>query len=391
MPVNTNRALNIAASLAALLAFLLTGNPVMLFATFAVLFFLLLGAPLVRTLEQRSGIAFDLKPSCEVGGDLSLSISLRRPPVFRSSVELVFECRNVFLDTTVRVPVTLSPAPGVLERFELPLDTSRVGRVSVELVSAQFLDVFGFSSVALGDAEFSASYTVYPAISDIETVARRAWRSAQDGLVFDRYKKGQDLSEVFELRDYHDGDPLRRIHWKLSARFDELMVREPSHPADFDLALGLMIHGRDAELERRGAVVNAAAGMLGTVSRSLLRRSLGHCIVYRNGSALEVDPVESELGFEHALDAVLGTTLPLDVQREARDFTEVQRSHGISKLVLVTDTVQEPLFEGVAALCELTVIFLGTEGGPTVDDSDGYTLIRLSTEALASRVKSLEV
>ena len=148
---------------------------------------------------------------------------------------------------------------------------------------------------------------------------------------------------------------------------------------------------RDVELEGRGAVINAASGMLGTVSRSLLRRSLGHCIVYRNGATLEVDPVESELGFEHAVDAVLGTTLPLDAQRDARDFVEVQRSHGISKLVLVTDTVHEPLFEEVAALCELTVIFLGTEGGLSVDDSDGYTLIRLSTEALASRVKSLEV
>ena len=51
MPVNTNRALNIAASLAALLAFFMKGNPVMLFATFAVLFFLLLGSQLVRALE----------------------------------------------------------------------------------------------------------------------------------------------------------------------------------------------------------------------------------------------------------------------------------------------------------------------------------------------------
>lgn len=389
--MNTNRVLNIVASLAALLAFFLTGNPVVLFATFAVLFFLLLGGPLVRALERRSGIAFDLRPSCEVGGDLSLSISLRRPPVFRSSVELVFECRNVFLDTAVRLPVTLSPAPGAIERFELPLDTSRVGRVSVELVSAQVFDVFGFSSALLDSAEFSASYTVYPVISDIETVARRAWRSAQDGLVFDRYKKGQDLSEVFELRGYRDGDPLRRIHWKLSARFDGLMVREPSHPADFDLGLGLMAHGRDAELEERGVVINAVAGMLGTVSRALLKRSLGHCVVYRNGSVLEVDPVDSELGFERAVDAVLGTTLPVDAQREARAFAEVQRLHGISKLVLVTDSVQEPLFAELAALCELTVIFLGAEGDLSVDDSDGYTLIRLSAEALSSRVKSLEV
>lgn len=42
----------------------------------------------------------------------------------------------------------------------------------------------------------------------------------------DGYTKGQDSSEVSEIRPYQKGDRIQRIHWKLSARTGELMVKE---------------------------------------------------------------------------------------------------------------------------------------------------------------------
>lgn len=41
---------------------------------------------------------------------------------------------------------------------------------------------------------------------------------------------GNDPSEVFEIRDYKEGDKLQRIHWKLSSKKDKLMVKEFSDP-----------------------------------------------------------------------------------------------------------------------------------------------------------------
>lgn len=375
----------------ALAAFVVSGDSAMLFAALVVLCFLLLGGPIVRAIARRTDVSFELKPSCQVGRELMLDIEVERPAFLRGSIELVFECRNVFLGTTVRVPVTLSPAQGKVERFALPLDTSRVGRISVELVSARVVDLFGFSTAPFHEAEFAASYMVYPEVSDIEAIAHRANRAAAGGFVFDRYRKGQDLSEVFELRNYRDGDAVRQVHWKLSARFDDLMVREPSHPADFDLAVGFAVHGRDNGLDERAAVINASAGVLVSVCRALLKRSLGHSVVYRNGDALEIDPVESQLGVDGMLDAMLGTTLPIDAHSDARAFAALQRVHGITKAVLVTDVIREPYFEELAALCDLTVIYLGAEGGLTVDDSGRYVLVRISAEAATSRVKSLEL
>ena len=43
---------------------------------------------------------------------------------------------------------------------------------------------------------------------------------------------GSDTSETVSIREYADGDSMRSIHWKLSAKTDDLLVREPGFPVD---------------------------------------------------------------------------------------------------------------------------------------------------------------
>lgn len=45
-----------------------------------------------------------------------------------------------------------------------------------------------------------------------------------------RAKPGGGFADNYELRGYHSGDSLKNIHWKLSSKQDELIVREPSLP-----------------------------------------------------------------------------------------------------------------------------------------------------------------
>ena len=43
-------------------------------------------------------------------------------------------------------------------------------------------------------------------------------------------KSGGGFSDYYELRQYQSGDSLKNIHWKLSSKYDDLIVREPSVP-----------------------------------------------------------------------------------------------------------------------------------------------------------------
>ena len=45
-------------------------------------------------------------------------------------------------------------------------------------------------------------------------------------------EKGNDRSEVFDIREYHDGDNIRDIHWKLSSKREFMVLKEFSKPLE---------------------------------------------------------------------------------------------------------------------------------------------------------------
>lgn len=52
-------------------------------------------------------------------------------------------------------------------------------------------------------------------------------------------KAGGGFSEFYELRKYQSGDSIKNIHWKLSSKHDDLIVREPCSPIYKKLAVKL--------------------------------------------------------------------------------------------------------------------------------------------------------
>lgn len=59
-------------------------------------------------------------------------------------------------------------------------------------------------------------------------------------------KKG-GFTEEYELRNYQKGDSLKNIHWKISARYDQLIVKEPSTPVYRPLVLKPVITNKPLE------------------------------------------------------------------------------------------------------------------------------------------------
>ena len=54
------------------------------------------------------------------------------------------------------------------------------------------------------------------------------WKYDQNSDIYAEDRSGIDQSQTYELRDYRSGDSLRSIHWKLSSRSDNWIVREGS-------------------------------------------------------------------------------------------------------------------------------------------------------------------
>ena len=75
---------------------------------------------------------------------------------------------------------------------------------------------------------------IYPMVIRLSESVRSF---AGDAEVYDSLRSGTDAGETLKLRPFQKGDELKNIHWKLSAKEGELIVRENSMPKGCPVAV----------------------------------------------------------------------------------------------------------------------------------------------------------
>ena len=112
---------------------------------------------------------------------------------------------------------------GVLRAEErLSLPSERCGVISCRLGRVWAWDYMGIFALPVKRCD-PAVYTVLPIPQEPKPLPELD----QDSAIALKPKPGGGYSEEHELRPYRQGDPLNVIHWKLSSKLDETIVREP--------------------------------------------------------------------------------------------------------------------------------------------------------------------
>ena len=111
-------------------------------------------------------------------------------------------------------------------------------------------------------------------------------------------KPGGGFSENYEHRLYRPGDSLNQLHWKLSAKMGELILREPMEPVRGAVLLTVTLAGEPDALDRK-------FGRLLWAGRYLLERELDFEIRALTGAGLSCFHVDSEDGLQKAIDQLL--------------------------------------------------------------------------------------
>ncbi len=88
---------------------------------------------------------------------------------------------------------------------------------------------------------------------------------------------GDDPSETLKLREYQKGDPLNRIHWKLSAKNEKLIVAEMSMPLGCNVVFFLDSEGTFQNQKKERVYWE----VVHTISQELLVQECGHYLVWQ--------------------------------------------------------------------------------------------------------------
>ena len=115
------------------------------------------------------------------------------------------------------------------ESIDFKIKSKYCGKLIIELQSLKIYDYLTFSSVKK-KVNKSKEIIVLPQIYDLNFSGNVININSLDGEIFSKDKAGDDPSEVFNVREYVEGDKIQRIHWKLSSKVDNVMIKEYSQP-----------------------------------------------------------------------------------------------------------------------------------------------------------------
>lgn len=135
-----------------------------------------------------------------------------------------------------------------------------------------------------------------------------------------RPKPGGGFAENYEIRQFHPGDNLNKIHWKLSAKVDELMLREPMEPARGLMLLTMDLSGTASELDGK-------LGRLLWLSRWLLDHEVTFDIRALTANGVESWTVREEYDINQCIEALLGTPCAREGSLRDQVFQAAWRHH----------------------------------------------------------------
>ena len=225
---------------------------------------------------------------------------------------------------------------------ELSLQNSKVGTVVVSTNKIRVYDAFGLFVFRKSDLPDQA-VIIYPDMRNVEVHMENPVENTGDGSRYSPDRPGQDVSEIFALREYVPGDEIRKIHWKLSGKTDRTMVRDFSLPLNYSVFLLLELTRGSEEL------VDAQVEIFLALSRTLLENGISHNMGWYD-AAEERFNVEELDDFEELELAAAGVLSSYAVEESgaALDFYSASGYRSRSSILLYVVTA--PKLDKIAEL-----------------------------------------
>lgn len=171
-------------------------------------------------------------------------------------------------------------------------------------------------------------------------------RVNEESSVFSEHKAGDDPSEVFDLRGYNPGDKLNRIHWKLSSKKNEFIVKDYSLPVDIPCTV-LLDMKCGVSSEYLLPVFDTLVETLVSVSQFLIEHERIHTVVYydlRQNTFVEKTVSDTDSLAETIRDLILSLNVNLMCEPPENYFIE-QSSLSLSSFILITSDPKPSVIE----------------------------------------------
>ncbi|MGB4659365.1 MAG: DUF58 domain-containing protein [Mobilitalea sp.] len=172
------------------------------------------------------------------GQKIPISVQLNNPTIFPIPNLLIYlTYKNKYTSKVSKIKFAFSIDAKTKTTVVCNLSSEYSGNLEISLQAIRIYDyfkMFSFHKKIEQDIKVAVLPFYYELIgneilSHSQRLVESDYYSAVNG--------GDDPSEVFAIREYREGDRPQRIHWKLSSKLNQLMIKEFSDPLNCSIIL----------------------------------------------------------------------------------------------------------------------------------------------------------
>lgn len=221
------------------------------------------------------------------------------------------------------------------------------GNINVSLKKIRYYDSLKLFSIKRCYNK-EVKVAVLPNFYDIEDIVNPVYKSSIESDVYSTTNKGDDPSEVFAVREYREGDRPSQIHWKLSSKQDELIVKEFSDPLNCSLLILIdfnIQNGKDSLIYMDSLIESALS-----ISYNLLLNQESHYLSWfdtKLGACRRIK-ISSDKDFYEVAGRVMEAS-PLDGNNNILNYYTAEYGNDqYSQMFLVSGEINQRVIEELA-------------------------------------------
>lgn len=205
----------------------------------------------------------------------------------------VAKCHDEFSNTTTKIKAYSQGD----RSFYIEADTSHCGAYTYTLKYIKIYDLLGLFCIPKR-CKSSHVMMVRPLPQKPEIMP-----DIEGSTTKSLHKSKSQYSEIYDLRDYAAGDSVKNIHWKMSAKKDSILVKEPLEEELENAKIFFELSSSREEMDKR-------LGEIIFVSNFYLRKDIHHLVSVMSEGREIVFEIFSFDDIENMIDKLLMMELP---------------------------------------------------------------------------------
>lgn len=212
-----------------------------------------------------------------------------------SKIKLHIQFENKLTNELEEDEFSLSLNSRSKEFVPLDLSSKYCGQIRVTVNKVQHYDFLGIFAKEI-DVNSLSQLFILPKRYPMSVTVADSNVGFTDSYSHEINRRGDDGLEIFGIKEYSKEDNLKHVHWKLTSKFDELIVKELSEAVNYTFLVLLDLLVVDQTKKNSPPVIDAMIDTLISISEALLEEGYEHSIAWYNKGSdfVQVEEVYSK-------------------------------------------------------------------------------------------------